>query len=216
MDTYRHKGLRQRLVKALELKGIKDKSVLNAINSIPRHLFLDSAFEEQAYMDKALPIKSAQTISQPYTVVFKTELLQLKEDDIVLEIGTGSGYQAAILSLIVKKVYTIERHERLYQDTTKLLKKLGYLSVRTILGDGSNGLPRYAPFDKILVTAGADEVPEALLAQLKIGGCIVIPTGYTDAKEMLRITKLQDGKFETEAFGKFSFVPFLKGIKKIN
>lgn len=215
-DTYRHKGLRKKLVAGLRHKGIRDDSILEAIGQIPRHLFLDRAFEEWAYQDVPFPIGAEQTISQPYTVAFQTLLLEVRKGDRVLEIGTGSGYQACVLAELGIKVYTIERQELLFHRTNKLLKSLGYQRIRTFLGDGTEGLERFAPFDGILVTAGATDIPKALLDQLKVGGRLVIPVGKEDHQEMLVVRKKSAHKFETERFGHFRFVPVLKGIEKKN
>ena len=195
-------------------KGIKDSRILTAIGKIPRHCFLDRAFEEKAYQDIPFPIGNEQTISQPYTVAFQTELLAIQKRDKVLEIGTGSGYQACVLLEMGAKVYSIERQEALFNRTNTLLKSIGYFGVRTFLRDGFKGLPRFAPFDKILVTAGAKEIPEALKEQLKIGGLLVIPYGQGRVQKMLRFTKLDKTNFKKEEFGDFRFVPFLKGINK--
>lgn len=211
MDSYRHKGLRKALIDSLRKKGIHNEAVLDVMNRVPRHLFLDKAFEEWAYKDQAFPIKAGQTISQPYTVAFQTQLLEPKADEKVLEIGTGSGYQACILSHLFKKVYTIERQKELFETTNELFHKIGYERIRTLFGDGYKGAPRFAPFDKILVTAGATEIPQKLLEQLKVGGYLVAPVGIGDDKDMLRITKLEEGKFKKESFGLFRFVPFKKG-----
>jgi protein-L-isoaspartate(D-aspartate) O-methyltransferase len=216
IDTYRHKGLRKKLVGILRKKGIRDKPILAAIGKIPRHSFLDRAFEEWAYQDVPFPIGADQTISQPYTVAFQTWLLEVKNKEKILEIGTGSGYQACVLAELGAKVYTIERHEFLFKRTNKILKSIGYERIRTFLGDGYQGLPRFAPFDKILVTAGATEIPISLLNQLKIGGFLVIPVGKGDDQEMLRVCKKKEHKFETERFGRFRFVPFLPGIQPDN
>jgi protein-L-isoaspartate(D-aspartate) O-methyltransferase len=213
-DSYKHKGLRQNLVKELKSKGIKDQNILSAILTIPRHYFLDKAFAEWAYKDTAFPIDADQTISQPYTVAVQTQLLSVQKGDKILEVGTGSGYQACILSELGAKVYTIERQEKLFKKTNRLLENMGYGRIRTLFGDGYKGAPRFAPFDKILVTAGASEVPETLLSQLKIGGCLVIPVGNGGVQEMKRITRISETKFKNENFGKFKFVPFLKGINK--
>lgn len=215
MDSYRHKGLRARLVAEIQGKGITNERVLQAMDTIPRHLFLDSAFAEQAYMDKALPIGAAQTISQPYTVAYQTMLLDPQPTDTILEVGTGSGYQAAVLSLLCKKIYTIERQKSLYEYTAPLLIKLGYVSIRTLFGDGFLGSTRFAPFDKIIVTAGAEEVPPALKDQLKIGGQLVIPAGPSQDKRMLRLTKLSEDSYDTETFEIFRFVPLLKGVTTV-
>jgi protein-L-isoaspartate(D-aspartate) O-methyltransferase len=199
------------LVAELRQKGIKDERILDAIANIPRHFFLDKAFEEWAYKDVPFPIESDQTISQPYTVAFQTNLLDIKANDKVLEIGTGSGYQATILYHMGAKVYSIERQSNLYNITSKFLPKIGYGNIRLLLGDGYLGSERFAPFDKILVTAGATYVPDALVKQLKIGGILVIPVG-DKVQRMLKITKISDSKLETEDHGNFRFVPFLKGI----
>ena len=210
-DTYLHKGLRAKLVSELRKKGIKDERILSGIMSIPRHLFLDSAFAKWAYKDVAFPIAAGQTISQPYTVAFQTHLLDLTKGDQVLEIGTGSGYQACVLAYLGAKVYTIERHEVLFKKTHLLLDDLGYGRIRTILGDGYEGLPNFAPFDKILVTCGATSVPGKLFDQLKVGGKMVIPIGTGETQRMIRITKKGETSYEHEDFGDFKFVPFVKG-----
>lgn len=215
IDSYRHKGLRQNLVNELKRKGIKDSRILEAIGNIPRHYFLDAAFADWAYKDVAFPIDANQTISQPYTVAFQTSLLELEEGDKILEVGTGSGYQACVLSYLGAKVYTIERQEKLFHKTNKLLKKIGYGHIRTLFGDGYLGAPKFAPFDKILVTAAAGEVPEALKGQVKIGGYIVIPVGGESVQEMYRVTRVNEDKFATEKFGHFRFVPFQKGTHKL-
>ena len=212
MDNYRHKGLRKQLIKVLIDKGITHNEVLDAIYTVPRHLFLDNAFEEQAYKDKALPISSGQTISQPYTVAFQTQLIDPQPNDLILEIGTGSGYQAAVLSLLCRKIYSIERQQELYRTTAKLLPQLGFNSVRTLYGDGYKGAPKFGPFDKILVTAGATMVPQALLDQLKVGGHLVIPSGNSDLKNMLKVTKTSKDTYESQTYGQFKFVPFLEGV----
>lgn len=212
-DTYRHKGMRRQLVDSLRQKGITDEQVLAAMNRLPRHFFMEKAFEEWAYQDKAFPIGKEQTISQPYTVAYQTSLLQIKKRETVLEIGTGSGYQAAILSILGARVYSLERQELLHQRASNLLKELGLLGVRTYLRDGYKGLPELAPFDKILVTAGASEVPEQLCQQLKIGGLLIVPVGDT-TQQMYQITRKSENKFEQKILGDFKFVPFLKGINK--
>lgn len=214
MESYRHKGLRKALVKILKEKGIKNKKVLDAINTVPRHLFLDKAFEEWAYKDQAFPIRANQTISQPYTVAFQTELIDPQPEDKILEIGTGSGYQACVLSLLCKKIYSIERQIELFKQTNERLKKIGFGKIRTLHGDGYKGAPRFAPFDKILVTAGATDIPETLVEQLKIGGFLVIPVGKGDDKKMLKITRIDEDTIKKESFGIFRFVPFKKGIVK--
>ena len=208
-DTFKHKGLRQQLVKALIDKGIKDESVLQAIAKIPRHLFMDSSFLDHAYQDKAFPIGSEQTISQPYTVAFQSELLQVKIGDKILEIGTGSGYQAAVLCDLKAKVFSIERQQELFKKTSKFLPKLGYRPKKLIFGDGYKGLPEEAPFDSIIVTAGAPFVPKPLLSQLKVGGRLVIPVGE-DVQVMTLIIRKGIKEFEKQEFGDFRFVPLLE------
>lgn len=211
-DTYRHKGLREKLVLLLQEKGIKDPSVLTAIRNVPRHFFLDPAFDKIAYEDRAFPIGEGQTISQPFTVAYQTELLQINKLDKVLEIGTGSVYQASILAEMGAKVFTIERQKKLYNRTIKHYPfKSKYLHLKFYYGDGYKGLPTYAPFDKILVTAAAPFIPDALKEQLKPGGLLVIPVGEEGKQQMLRLTKQFDGSFTEEAFDYFSFVPMLEG-----
>lgn len=207
-DSYRHKGQRKELVKTIRKKGIQDEAVLEAINTLPRHFFFDSALDSHAYEDKAFPIGEGQTISQPYTVAFQTELLQIKPGDKVLEIGTGSGYQGAILHLLGAEVYTIEYQKKLYDRTKKFLAKLG-IHLHFYFGDGSKGLPENSPFDKILVTAGAPIVPQSLLKQLKIGGVLVIPVGDKNTQKMMRLTKKSETKIVQEEFDNFAFVPLL-------
>ena len=208
-DTFKHKGLRQQLVAILKDKGIKDKDVLDAIGKIPRHLFMDSSFLDHAYQDKAFPIAADQTISQPYTVAFQTELMQVKKDDKVLEIGTGSGYQTAVLCELGAKVYSIERQQELFKLTSRFLPKIGYRAKKLIFGDGYKGLVEEAPFDSIIVTAGAPFVPKPLLAQLKIGGRLVIPVGENVQTMTLFVRKGQTD-FEKTEFGEFRFVPLLE------
>jgi len=208
-DTFKHKGLRQQLVAVLVDKGIKDEAVLKAIGNIPRHLFMDSSFLDHAYQDKAFPIAADQTISQPYTVAFQTELLQVKKDDKILEIGTGSGYQAAVLCELDAKVYSIERQQELFKKTSKFLPKLGYRPKKLIFGDGYKGLKEEAPFDGIIVTAGAPFIPKPLLSQLKIGGRLVIPVG-DDVQVMTLIIRKGPKEFEKHEFGDFRFVPLLE------
>jgi protein-L-isoaspartate(D-aspartate) O-methyltransferase len=208
-DTFKHKGLRQQLVKIIKTKGIKDSNVLKAIGKIPRHLFMDSSFLDHAYQDKAFPIAADQTISQPYTVAFQTELLHVKAGDKVLEIGTGSGYQTAVLCELGAKVYSIERQNELFKKTSKFLPKLGYRAKKLIFGDGYLGLKEEAPFDGILVTAGAPFVPKPLLSQLKIGGRLVIPVG-DDIQVMTMFTRKGPKEYEQEEFGEFRFVPLLE------
>jgi protein-L-isoaspartate(D-aspartate) O-methyltransferase len=212
VDSYRHKGLRKKLVNELSKKGIRDERVLEAILQVPRHLFLDNAFEEWAYKDTAFAIDCDQTISQPYTVAFQSSLLQIKPGDKVLEIGLGSGYQACVLAVLGAKVYSIERHKALHDQTANRLRELGYGTIRTFYGDGYLGLPRFAPFDKILITAACPEVPQALIDQLKVGGCLVVPLGTEhETQEMYRITKEAEGQLRREKFGYFRFVPMLHG-----
>jgi protein-L-isoaspartate(D-aspartate) O-methyltransferase len=212
-DTYRHKGLRAQLVNDLAKKGITDQAVLKAILAVPRHLFLDNAFDEWAYKDNAFPIDCEQTISQPYTVAYQTSLLEVKPKDKILEIGLGSGYQACVLYEMGAKVYSIERHQHLHDQTANRLRKIGYPNIRTFYGDGFQGLPRFAPFDKILITAAAPEIPDELLKQLKTGGIMVIPLNDGNFQKMVKITKLENGEFRKEAFGHFRFVPMLKGTE---
>jgi protein-L-isoaspartate(D-aspartate) O-methyltransferase len=201
------------LIETLRREGIRDEKVLEAMSGIPRHLFLEKAFEEWAYKNVAFPIGCDQTISQPLTVAIQTGLLEIKKGDKILEVGTGSGYQACILSFLGAKVYTIERQSALYEKTDKFLRELGFGAIRTFLGDGYAGLPMFAPFDKILVTAGAPSLPETLLNQLAPGGYLVIPIGDEESQTMWRYTKLTGSTIHSEAFGKFKFVPFLKGTQ---
>lgn len=210
IDTYRNKGQRLKLVQEIEKQGIKDKRILDAINKLPRHFFLDPGYEEIAYQNKAFAIDAGQTISQPYTVAFQTELLEIKKGDKVLEIGTGSGYQTAILLELGAQVYTIERIRKLFLSARTLLSKLGY-SPLFFYGDGYQGKETYAPFDKILITAGAPYVPEALQKQLKIGGSMVIPVGDLISQTMYKIDRLSETEFRKTAYGSFIFVPLLKG-----
>ena len=211
-DSFKHKGLRNKLVLDLKTKGIKDDSVLEAVKSVPRHLFMDSGFLDHAYQDKAFPISSGQTISQPFTVAFQTELLNVKKDHKILEIGTGSGYQAAILCHMGAKVYTIERIKELFRKTSVFLPSINYRPKKMIYGDGYLGYSEEAPYDSIIVTAGASEIPEKLINQLKIGGRMVIPVGE-EVQKMKLVTKLSESDFETKIFGDFQFVPMLKNIK---
>lgn len=207
-DTTKHNGLRNQLVKIIAEKGITDKNVLAALGNVPRHLFLDSSFADFAYQDKAFPIGADQTISQPYTVAFQTELLQIKEHHQILEIGTGSGYQTAVLLEMGAKVYTIERQQELFKKTKLFLPKLGYKPKKVIFGDGYKGLPEDAPFDGIIVTAGAPFVPKALLSQLKVGGRLVIPIG-DEEQIMTLFIRTSEKDFEKHELGKFKFVPML-------
>jgi len=207
-DTFRHKGLRKKLVESIRKKGITDENVLSALLAVPRHLFFDSGFLEYAYVDKAFPIGAGQTISQPYTVAFQTELLKIKKGDKVLEIGTGSGYQASILYQMGAKVYSIERQRVLFSRAKEQLPKMGF-GVKVFYGDGYQGLPAFAPFDKIIVTAGAPFIPKALTDQLKPGGILVIPVDETDAQLMTSVHKAANGELTTEYHGRFWFVPLL-------
>lgn len=207
-DTYRHKGMRRSLVNHLREKGIYDERVLAAIDAVPRHYFFDKAFVEQAYQDKAFPIGEGQTISQPYTVAFQSQLLELKSTDKVLEIGTGSGYQCSVLLQITPQVYTIEYNRPLYEKALLFFKKYG-LKPHAFHGDGSLGLPQYAPYNKIIVTAGAPGIPKALVQQLTVGGCLVIPVGSESSQKMLRITRVEENEFTKEEFADFKFVPLL-------
>ncbi|MGY0407582.1 MAG: protein-L-isoaspartate(D-aspartate) O-methyltransferase [Polaribacter sp.] len=208
-DTSKHQGLRNQLATILRAKGIVDKKVLDAIQKIPRHLFIDSSFEDHAYKDKAFPIAAEQTISQPYTVAFQSEILTIKATDKILEIGTGSGYQTAVLLELKAEVYTIERQHTLFKRTSLFLPKLGYKPKKFIFGDGYKGLKEQAPFDKIIVTAGAPFVPNPLLAQLKIGGKLLIPIG--DKIQIMTLFIRKSAKeFEKQELGDFAFVPMLE------
>ena len=210
-DTYRHKGLRKKLMDILRDKGITDENVLMAMNNIPRHFFLDSAFDEIAYEDRAFSISEGQTISQPYTVAYQTQLLQVKPFDKILEIGTGSIYQATVLAEMGAKVFTIERQKVLYEKTKSYIFKAKYPNLKIFFGDGYEGLPTYAPFDKVIITAAAPFVPPKLIEQLKAGGKMIIPLDEGELQRMLRITKNTDGSVSEEAFQHFSFVPMLTG-----
>jgi protein-L-isoaspartate(D-aspartate) O-methyltransferase len=212
-DSYRHKGLRKKLVDVLRAKNITDENVLNAINNIPRHYFLDSAFDDIAYEDRAFPIAEGQTISQPYTVAYQTQLLKIKPFDKVLEIGTGSVYQSTVLAEMGATVYTIERQKKLYEHTKSFVFKSKYPNIKFFFGDGYEGLPTYAPFDGIIVTAAAPFIPPKLIEQLKTGGRMVIPVDEGEHQRMLRITKNADGTTTEESFENFSFVPMLTGKK---
>ena len=208
-DTSKHQGLRNQLATVLQAKGITDRKVLNAIRQIPRHLFIDSSFEDHAYKDKAFPIAAKQTISQPYTVAFQSQTLAIQTNDKVLEIGTGSGYQTAVLLELKAMVFSIERQQELFKKTSLFLPKLGYIPKKFIFGDGYKGLPDQAPFDKIIVTAGAPFVPKPLMAQLKIGGMLLIPVG--DATQIMTLFIRKSAKeFEKHELGDFAFVPMLE------
>ena len=210
-DSYQHKGLRKKLMDLLRDKGISDENVLRAMNDIPRHYFLDSAFDKIAYEDRAFPISEGQTISQPYTVAYQTQLLQVKTNDKILEIGTGSIYQATVLAEMGAKVFTIERQKKLFDKTKLFIFKSRYPNLKFFYGDGYEGLPTYAPFDKVIITAAAPFIPPKLIAQLKHGGKMVIPVDEHHHQRMLRITKNEDGTTSEEAFENFSFVPMLSG-----
>lgn len=214
VDSYRHQGLRKLLVQNIRQKGISDQQVLAAIEKVPRHFFFDSSFVEYAYEDKPFSIGAGQTISQPYTVAFQSELLQVKKNDKVLEIGTGSGYQACILAEMGAKVFTIERQKTLFDKTSKFLPLLGYHTIKTFFGDGYKGLASFSPFDKVIVTAAAPFIPDALLEQLKPGGILVIPVGANDIQMMTTVTKHADNTFEKKEFGAFRFVPMLENKAK--
>lgn len=207
VDSYRHKGLRKQLVQLIRSKGIKDEAVLSAIEEIPRHWFMDSSFLEFAYQDKAFPIGSGQTISQPYTVAFQTELLQIKKNEKVLEVGTGSGYQASVLVKMGAKVFSIERQKNLFQKTKVFLPSIGYRP-KLFFGDGYAGLPAFAPFDKIIITCGAPYIPEVLIAQLKQGGIMVVPVG-DDVQTMTTLIKTSETEYVVKEHGSFRFVPML-------
>lgn len=209
-DSYRHKGLRRRLIEQLRNKGISDERVLEAMMSVPRHWFLDSAFLEHAYQDKAFPIEEGQTISQPYTVAYQTQLLDVKAHHKILEIGTGSGYQAAVLASMGARVYTVEYHRRLYQKAKQTFARIGIsMRIHAFCGDGSQGLAAYAPFDRILITAATPSIPPALYQQLAIGGYLVAPVGGRHQQQMLRVRKEDETSFSKEAFDFFKFVPLL-------
>jgi protein-L-isoaspartate(D-aspartate) O-methyltransferase len=211
VDTYQHKGLRRQLVELLRTKGITDENVLAAINAIPRHFFLDSAFDKIAYEDRAFPIGEQQTISQPYTVAYQTQLLEIRPNDKVLEIGTGSVYQASVLAEMGAKVFTIERQKKLYEKNKNFIFRSKYSNIKFFYGDGFQGLPTYAPFDKVIITAAAPFVPPRLIAQMKVGGMMVVPVDLGPFQQMLRLTKLADGTYAEERFENFSFVPMLEG-----
>jgi protein-L-isoaspartate(D-aspartate) O-methyltransferase len=212
-DTYKHKGQRKKLIEELYRSGINDKRILEAMMKIPRHFFMDIGLDKLAYQNKAFPIAAGQTISQPYTVAFQTQLLEVKKGAKILEVGTGSGYQTAVLLELGTKVYTIERQKELYLNAQVLLKSLGY-KANFFYGDGYKGKQSYGPFDGIIVTAGAPFIPDALKEQLKVGGILVIPVGENDKQIMYKITKTAENKFKEEKFGNFRFVPMLQGTAK--
>ena len=212
-DTYRHKSLRKKLTDGIRAKGITDEKVLDAIEKIPRHFFLNSIFDEMAYADKAFPIGEGQTISQPYTVAYQTQLLELKPFEKVLEIGTGSGYQACILAVMGAQVYTIERQRSLFEGNKKFNYLKKYPMVKFFYGDGYEGLPTFTPFDKILITAAAPKIPTKLIEQLKPGGMMVLPLGKGKIQQMMRITKMKNEALKEEVFDHFSFVPMVEGKK---
>ncbi len=210
-DSYRHKGLRRKLIESIKDKGITNENVLLAMTNIPRHFFLDTAFDHIAYEDRAFPIQAEQTISQPYTVAYQTQLLQVQPYEKILEIGTGSAYQASVLAEMGANVFTIERQKKLFELNKEFIFKRKYPNIRFFYGDGFEGLPTYAPFDKILITAAAPFIPPKLTEQLKAGGKMVLPLDDDKLQKMIRLTKNEDGSFEEETFSNFSFVPMLKG-----
>jgi protein-L-isoaspartate(D-aspartate) O-methyltransferase len=213
-DSYQHKGLRKQLIQVIKEKGITDERVLAAIEAIPRHFFLDAAFERQSYEDRAFPITAGQTISQPYTVAYQSQLLQVKKFDKILEIGTGSAYQACVLAEMGATVYTVERQKALYDFVSQFFFITNYPNVKRFYGDGYLGLPSFGPFDKVIVTAAAPFIPEKLVEQLKPGGIMVIPVGDDAGQKMLRITKDANGNVFEEEMGDFIFVPMLEGKNK--
>jgi protein-L-isoaspartate(D-aspartate) O-methyltransferase len=209
-DTLQHQGMRKRLVETIVEKGITDQAVISAIGKIPRHLFMESGFVKFAYQDQAFPIGAGQTISQPYTVAYQSQLLKVKPNDKILEVGTGSGYQAAVLAEMGALVYTIERQRELYIKVQQLLPSIGY-HPRFFYGDGYKGLPTYGPFDGIIVTAGAPFIPEALKEQLKIGARLVIPVNHNDHQVMMVVERISENEYDEQQHGNFAFVPLLKG-----
>ena len=209
-DSFRHKGLRKKLIDSIRSKGVKNEDVLEAMGRVPRHLFMDSSFVNFSYTDKAFPIAAGQTISQPYTVAFQTELLEVKKHLKVLEIGTGSGYQTAVLLELGSRVYTIERQRQLFLDAQKTLGPLNYKPI-FFYGDGYEGLPSYQPFDRILITAAAPEIPQTILDQLAIGGILVVPEGDQFGQKMVRMVRESEDHFQRSEHGHFSFVPLLRG-----
>ena len=211
VDSFRHKGLRKKLVQELRESGIQNETILKVIEKIPRHFYIDRSFEEHAYENKPFSIGCNQTISNPYTVGYQTQLLNIQPGDKVLEIGTGSSYQAAVLAELGADVYTMERHRPLSDHAKKFLKQQGYKNIKCFFGDGFAGLPEQAPFDKILITAGAPEIPKALMKQLKIGGVLVLPLNKGDIQQMLRVTRMEKNRYTKETLDSFTFVPMLKG-----
>lgn len=210
VDSFRHKGLRKKLIDSIRLKGILNEDVLEAMGRVPRHLFMDSSFINFSYNDKAFPIAAGQTISQPYTVAFQTELLEVKKHLKVLEVGTGSGYQTAVLLELGARVYTIERQRQLFLDAQKTLGPLNYKPI-FFFGDGYEGLPAYQPFDRILITAAAREIPQLLLNQLAVGGILVVPEGDRFGQKMIQVVRETEDHFQRSEHGHFSFVPLLRG-----
>lgn len=213
LDSFKHKGMRKKLIEELRIKGIADERVLDAFNSVPRHFFLDPVFTEQAYSNMAFQIGSGQTISHPYTVAFQTQLLEIKKGDKILEIGSGSGFQTAILCEMGAKVFSIERHKELHLKAKNMLRQLGY-NARLTFGDGYKGMPSFAPFDKVIITCGAPEIPEELINQLKIGGFMIVPIGEGEEQQMKKIAKQENGSTTIEDYGVFKFVPMLEN--KVN
>jgi protein-L-isoaspartate(D-aspartate) O-methyltransferase len=213
LDTFQHKGLRKKLVETVRAKGILDERILEAIGRVPRHLFMDSGFIKFSYADQAFPIGEGQTISQPYTVAFQTELLEVRARDKVLEVGTGSGYQTAVLLELGALVYTIERQRKLFMKSRQILEELGY-QPHFFFGDGYLGKESYGPYDRILVTAGASEVPDPLKKQLKIGGILVVPVGGENSQEMIRLIRIDEHEYKESRHGYFAFVPLLKGTQE--
>ncbi len=210
-DTYRHKGLRKKLIETIKEKGITDEKILTAMMNLPRHFFLDTALDQIAYEDRAFPIAEGQTISQPFTVAFQTQLLQVKPYEKILEIGTGSVYQASVLAELGANVFTIERQKKLFDQNKHFIFKSKYPNIKFFYGDGYEGLPTYAPFDKVIITAAAPFIPPKLIDQMKTGGKMVIPLDHGDGQRMMRLTKNEDGSLEEELFQNFSFVPMLQG-----
>jgi protein-L-isoaspartate(D-aspartate) O-methyltransferase len=211
-DSYLHKGLRKKLIEELKQKGINSQTVLDALNNVPRHVFMDSSFVNFSYKDQAFPIGEGQTISQPFTVAFQTQLLEVNPHEKILEVGTGSGYQCAVLLELGARVFTIERQRELYLNAQKTLHALGY-KPHFFFGDGYEGIPAYSPFDKIIVTAGSESVPSKLLDQLKVGGKLIMPVGSSNSQTMTLVEKLSVNEFRTTEHGSFIFVPLLKGKK---